>query len=571
MTSTYLSAALTVYSTATASRKEKLKQNISVLEMHYLLQKCLFDNIFALVELREEMEERISSILSDYTQMVNQVALVSTLTLGMALGAFGSLLGNTDGQPEWKKHIFVVSSVVSSLCAIVAVLESFFLSIHINQIEARFAAGIYPHLCKECDDGTPRRQFETSELSNFNADFNFIVFVFFGSFFSFAVTLLSSVYLGLGLSDSIFLPDDGPLPPAYTEIYPNFTKISQVEIHYTEYSKYTTIAVFAVYGLLLIRFFSKYLNYIHSRRLLKLVVYFCGCERYTSNLKTPMIHVATKFNELQKQISEEAKEWYKSNQKFIELLKTWQKDDLNFINNEKELIKIEKTDKNILVKLFNFLENVYEFTIKTVEDKQEQGNTAENAMIRITKRNAFKRYETAVMQQQKLLRSLINTEIGGSEYRIQNNANCCGRLLQVLWTLSFGLILFVIEIGFIIITLVIVLVWKVSCGCCGRCKNDFSLKDTWKQVKNDFQNDVSNSIISCCLLNVPKCNRYYIKRISEWCPNKAVSVNKAVMEENGGISMQDNIMYINSTMRNNGRPKYNGRPKQKYYYTKIEF
>jgi len=277
-----------------------------------------------------------------------------------------------------------------------------------------------------------------------------------------------------------------------------------------------------------------------------------------------MIYVATKFNELQKQISEEAKEWYKSNQKFIELLKKWQKDDLNFVNNEIELIKIEKTDKNLLFKLFNFLEDVYEFTIKTVEDTQEQGNTSENAMIRITKRNAFKRYETAVMQQHKLLRSLINTEIGGSEYRIRNNANCCGRLLQVLWTLSFGLILFVIEIGFIIITLVIVLVWKVSCGCCGRCEND-SLKDTWEGVKNDFKDDRNNNIISCCLLNVPKCNRYCIKRIGEWCPNKAVSVNKAVREENGGISMQDNIMYRNSTMRNNGRPK------QKYYYTKIEF
>ena len=561
--SSYLSAVLAVYNTAKQATRDKLISNISVLEMHYLVQKGLFDNIFALVELREEMEERISSILSDYTQMVNQVALVSTLTLGMALGAFGSLLGNTDGQPEWKKHIFVVSSVVSSLCAIVAVLESFFLSIHINQIEARFAAGIYPHLCEECDDGTRSRQFETSELSNFNADFNFIVFIFFGSFFSFAVTLLSSVYLGLGLSDSVFLPDDGPLPPAYTDIYPNFTKISEVEIHYTEYSKYTTVAVFVVYGLLLIRFFSKYLNYIHSRRFLQLVVYFCGCERYTSNLKTPMIHVATKFNKLQNQISEQAQEWYKSNKKFIALLEKWQRDKLDFVKDEQTLAKIEAddSDENLLVGLFNFLENVFELTINTVEAGQKQNSNAEQAMLLITKRNASKRYKTAVMQQRKLLQALINTELGGSQDKIRNNVNCCGRLLQVLWTLSFGVVLFVIEIGLVIITLVIVLVWKLSCEGCGQCESDqnFSewLKDAWQQVQKDFKSVSWVSTISCCLLPIPQCNRYCIKRISEWCPQKAVRVNKGTRQSNEVIPMEQN------PMRSNGRPKY--------YYTQIEF
>ena len=68
--SSYLSAVLAVYNTAKQATRDKLISNISVLEMHYLVQKGLFDNIFALVELREEMEERISSILSDYTQMV---------------------------------------------------------------------------------------------------------------------------------------------------------------------------------------------------------------------------------------------------------------------------------------------------------------------------------------------------------------------------------------------------------------------------------------------------------------------------------------------------------------------
>ena len=126
---------------STVVDRSKIKSETSVKVIGYIMeaQQNAFEAIKILCELREEQEEKITAILSDYTGMINQVSVVSTLTLGMATAAFGSLLGNTDDQPEWKSTMFAISCVLTVCLSILSVIESFFLGVHINQVEARFA------------------------------------------------------------------------------------------------------------------------------------------------------------------------------------------------------------------------------------------------------------------------------------------------------------------------------------------------------------------------------------------------------------------------------------------------
>ena len=58
-----------------------------------------------------KLEQRITTILSDYTALLNQVSIVSTLMLGVATATFGSLLGNTEDQPKWKVNLYVISCI----------------------------------------------------------------------------------------------------------------------------------------------------------------------------------------------------------------------------------------------------------------------------------------------------------------------------------------------------------------------------------------------------------------------------------------------------------------------------
>ena len=60
-----------------------------------------------------KLEQRISTILSDYTALLNQVSIVSTLMLGVATATFGALLGNTDDQVQWKVNMYVISCVIT--------------------------------------------------------------------------------------------------------------------------------------------------------------------------------------------------------------------------------------------------------------------------------------------------------------------------------------------------------------------------------------------------------------------------------------------------------------------------
>ena len=86
----------------------------------------IFENIQQLVSLKNELEERITCILSDYTQLMNQVSLVATLMLIVTSGTLGALLGNTENQVKWKIDMFVISCVFTMLISVCSVVESFF-------------------------------------------------------------------------------------------------------------------------------------------------------------------------------------------------------------------------------------------------------------------------------------------------------------------------------------------------------------------------------------------------------------------------------------------------------------
>ena len=309
-----------------AMNNEILEKNalLAVAMMRFETVQNVFDNIQTLISLRQELEDRITSILSDYTQMINQVSLVSTLTLGMGLGAFGSLLGNTDDQPEWKIVLFTSSCVLTICFSVLSVIESFFLTIHINQVEARFVGGVYPHACRDLK----RRSFQISELEDLNSKFNFIVVTFFISFLIFATTVLGTVYIGLGLSNSVFSDDlrlvgglsahrfvnDVRWPRNVTEV-----PLSTFEPTYVSAASTLTFTVIVTYGIIVYRFLSSYINQIHGKQLLRFLL-LCSCmdpTKSSHNIKTPMKAAAGRFNDLQLRISVLTQQWFESSAQCI--------------------------------------------------------------------------------------------------------------------------------------------------------------------------------------------------------------------------------------------------------------
>lgn len=303
----------------TAMDAKILKQNAALAGamMRFESQQHLFANIQSLIGLRQELEDRITSILSDYTQMINQVSIVSTLTLGMGLGAFGSLLGNVDDQPEWKVALFNCSCVLTICFSVLSVIESFFLAIHINQVEARFAGGVYPHVSKNVQ----RRSFEISELADLNSKFNFIVVTFFVSFLIFSTTVLGSVYISLGLSNNVF-HKDVRLVGVSEHKFVNDTRwapdakqvpLSIIEPNYVSIASTLTFIVWSTYGIIVYRFLSSYIRQIHGAKLLRFIS-LCSCidpsdDRHSHNMNTPMQSAASRFNNLQLRISELTQKW----------------------------------------------------------------------------------------------------------------------------------------------------------------------------------------------------------------------------------------------------------------------
>jgi hypothetical protein len=329
--SQYLENKVNPFSTLTsglfiAMNSEILKSNavLAAAMMRFEAQQTISDNIQTLISLRQELEDRITSILSDYTQMINQVALVSTLTLGMGLGAFGSLLGNTDNQPEWKIVLFACSCVLTVCFSVLSVIESFFLAIHINQVEARFVGGVYPHICKD----VKRRSFQISELADLNSKFNFVVVTFFASFLIFATTVLGTVYIGLGLSNSVFA-DDSRLVDLDGHPFINDTRwptgaastpMSNFEPSYVEAASTLTSIVSITYGIIVYRFLSSYVRQIHGKQLLRFLL-LCSCmnpvDKTSHNINTPMKAAAKRFNDLQLRISDLTEQWFESSAKCI--------------------------------------------------------------------------------------------------------------------------------------------------------------------------------------------------------------------------------------------------------------
>ena len=67
-------------------RVDRKRDNaLAMLEVQTKRHQLSFDHIITLSELRDKKAERITTILSDYTEIVNQVSVVATLTLGSAV------------------------------------------------------------------------------------------------------------------------------------------------------------------------------------------------------------------------------------------------------------------------------------------------------------------------------------------------------------------------------------------------------------------------------------------------------------------------------------------------------
>ena len=129
-----------------SERLEKRRDNtIALIESYTNRQQTRFDSIQKLVELRDKQAETITSILSDYTEIVNQVSVVATLTLGAAVGLYSVLIGSESYfHPEWKQMLLCISSILTVSFSILSVIESFFLGVRVDQIEARFFSRCIP-------------------------------------------------------------------------------------------------------------------------------------------------------------------------------------------------------------------------------------------------------------------------------------------------------------------------------------------------------------------------------------------------------------------------------------------
>lgn len=309
------------------------EMRLKMMELHFQHQQSAFESIERLIGIRERHGERITTILSDYVQMIQQMSVVTTLTLGMAVGLFGALIG---GQfylhPDWKNALFTISSMITISFSIISVLESFFLGVQLNQVEARFIAGVYPNINLDDDvDVTNQthttgshkklkpRVFNVNELDDMNATFNFILLTFFLSFFSFAFSLLGTTYLGIGMSNSIFKKDKRLITDAYSaNIFANDTRfpgtVSSVEPSYLTLSWIVTALVIGSYIVVTLRFFRSYAKKFYAKDLIRFMA-ICMCSEskglsVNDNVLTPIELSANQFNDYQIAITRKAIEYF---------------------------------------------------------------------------------------------------------------------------------------------------------------------------------------------------------------------------------------------------------------------
>lgn len=262
-----------------------------------------------LQEILIQLESRVTSILSDYTSLLNQISIVSTLMLGVVVAILGALLGNTEDQPPWKVNMYVISCILSICFSIISVIESFFLSIHIYAEESKFTAGLYPHR------STGTRTFNLESLKGLSRSYSASIVTFFMSFMFFSTSLLSMVYIGLGKSMYI-LGEDTRYYKDTTDRFTNLTnskKLSEVEPEYTAIALTMTAFVVITYLVIIVLFITKYRKYVlWPRKLLEC----CGMDK--ESLKEPMKETAKDFERIQLDLHTQYNAWEQLYLLFVE-------------------------------------------------------------------------------------------------------------------------------------------------------------------------------------------------------------------------------------------------------------
>lgn len=416
-------------------------------------------------------------MLSDYTQMINQVSIVATLTLAMALNAFGSLLGNTDNQPMWKISLFTISCVGTTLFSILSVLESFFLSIHINQVEARFASGTYPHVMRT---STSIRKFHIADLVHLNSTFNFIVVTFFIAFLSFSTTLLGSIYLGLGLSNNVFEDDTRQAvpPELFPHDFPNAKTVPlyKLEPGFVPIASMLTTIVVTVYVIIGYQFFTVYVNYIHARSLISFLLIF-GCQHpeYNShNAKKPIRIAAEKFNNLQKDIFKKIQKWRDSTESFL-ISVAAMRSDRRYIRIE---TKEQRARGNTLsTDLWEWSDSILNYCTDIVENIYDivgATNTKVNR-VKILQVEHCKYYTQSLIDNVELLKQFKASEyVEEPQLYIYDMKRCAPitATLIFIWGASGGLV--VTLLLFVCAILIFSIIKYCSCLCCELLRNNSS-------------------------------------------------------------------------------------------------
>lgn len=298
-----------------SNRLEKRRDNtIALLECYTSRQQARFDSIEKLVELRDKQADTITSILSDYTEIVNQVSVVATLTLGAAVGLYSVLIGSESYfHPEWKQMLLCISSIFTVAFSVTSVVESFFLGVRVDQIEARFLAGVYPHIDPVTDN---TRSFDPTVLKDINSVFNIILVTFFTSFLSFAFSILAVAYIGMGRSNSIWSLDERTVTTDFNgnifQMSVAGQSVSDLEPGYLMAVWVSNIIILVTYVIIFWRFFQSHAEQINARSLMRFSILCCCAkpEEYVeTTMYTPIEYAADKFNNLQKDITANAQKW----------------------------------------------------------------------------------------------------------------------------------------------------------------------------------------------------------------------------------------------------------------------
>ena len=332
----------------------------------------IFSNIQDLISLKNELEERITCILSDYTQLMNQVSLVATLMLIVTSGTLGALLGNTENQVKWKINMFVISCVFTMIISVCSIVESFFTSMLIYESEAKFSAGMMAYKRKPTDE-TGLRTFESTDLKSINKSFAFVVITFFLSFLMFPFTILSMVYVGLGLSnfdidgdsrvttmDSIFI---GQIPNTLSSFEPDYVSVAL-----------TLTCIIVVFYLIFIwRFFTAYIRWIAWPGTC------CGiCTQ--KELLEPLVETKKEYDELQTKLHNYITEWIDQYTKFEASLNRLRLDLLNpdSINETKKDVNIKEKENFLNTMLKTYKELVIDYIS---ESQKRRWNTVKSIKV----------------------------------------------------------------------------------------------------------------------------------------------------------------------------------------------